>query len=74
MDMPEDIEITEEEDGSIVLDFDPMSALRGSGEFYENLAEDMDDTELGVIASDLLSEFEANKGHVQIGKKPTQKV
>ena len=61
MDMPEDIEITEEEDGSIVLDFDPMSALRGSGEFYENLAEDMDDTELGVIASDLLSEFEANK-------------
>ena len=61
MDMPEDIEITEEEDGSVVLDFDPMAAMRGSGEFYENLAEDMDDTELGVIASDLLSEFEANK-------------
>ena len=61
IDIPEDIEITAEEDGGVTLDFDPMAAMRGSGEFYENLAEQMDDRELGTIAGDLLSEYESNK-------------
>ena len=61
MDMPEDIEIVEEEDGGVTLDFDPMAVARESENFYDNLAEDMDDRELGSIASDLLSEYESNK-------------
>ena len=61
MDMPEDIEIVEEEDGGVTLDFDPMSTARESENFYDNLAEDMDDRELGSIAGDLLSEYESNK-------------
>jgi len=61
MDMPEDIEIIEEDDGGVTLDFDPMSTARESENFYDNLAEDMDDRELGSIAGDLLSEYESNK-------------
>jgi len=61
MDIPEDIEIIEEDDGGVTLDFDPMSTARESENFYDNLAEDMDDRELGSIAGDLLSEYESNK-------------
>ena len=63
IDVAEDspIEIIEEEDGGVTLDFDPMAEKRGSGDFYDNLAEDLEDRELGSIASDLLSEYESNK-------------
>ena len=61
VDIPEDIEIVEEDDGGVILDFDPMSAARESENFYDNLAEDMSDRELGSIANDLLSEYESNK-------------
>ena len=61
VDIPEDIEIVEEDDGGVTLDFDPMSAARESENFYDNLAEDMSDRELGSIANDLLSEYESNK-------------
>ena len=56
------IEIEFEDDGSAIVDFDPMAAIGiDEGDFYRNLAEDMDDRELGAIASELLEEFEGNK-------------
>jgi hypothetical protein len=57
----EQIEIIEEEDGGVTLDFDPGAATRGSGDFYGNLTEDMGDRELGSIASDLMAEYDSNK-------------
>jgi hypothetical protein len=59
-DVPE-IEIVEEDDGSVLVDFDPED-MRGDGDdFYGNLAEEIPDRELSRIAGDLLSEFDANK-------------
>ena len=55
----EGIEIIEEEDGGVVLDFDPRP--EASGDFYANLAEELDDRELGAIASELSGEYESNK-------------
>jgi hypothetical protein len=44
------------------VDFDPMAMLGGSdGDFYGNLAEELDDRELGELSSELLGDFEANK-------------
>ena len=60
--IPEGIEIEEEEDGGVVIDLDPnASRERGSENFFDNLAEELDDRELGVIANELTAEFEANK-------------
>ena len=60
--IPEGIEIEEEEDGGGVIDLDPSASReRGSGNFFDNLAEELDDRELGVIANELTAEFEANK-------------
>ena len=39
--MPEGIEIIEEDDGGVTLDFDPQR--EGAGGFYDNLAEELDD-------------------------------
>ena len=60
--LPEGIEIEEDEDGGVVVDFDPM-AMAGvdDGDFYRNLAEELDDRELGALASELLGDFDANK-------------
>ena len=57
--MPEGIEIIEEDDGGVILDFEPQR--EGAGGFYDNLAEELDDRELGGIASELSGEYEANK-------------
>ena len=57
----DEIEIIEEEDGGVTLDFDPGAEARGSGDFYGNLTEDMEDRELGSIASDLMAEYDSNK-------------
>jgi hypothetical protein len=60
--LPEGIEIEESDDGGVIVDFDPMAMLGvDEGDFYRNLAEDLDDRELGALASELLGEFEANK-------------
>ena len=56
-----DIEITPEEDGGMTVDFDPQDQRGKSDDFYMNLAEEIPDRELSRIASDLLSEFDANK-------------
>jgi hypothetical protein len=56
------ISMEEEEDGGVVIDFDPMSSFgEDDGDFYRNLAEDLDDRDLGALASELLGEFESNK-------------
>ena len=63
-DAPE-IEIIADDDGSVVVDFDPGDK-RGDGEdFYANLAEEMPDRELSRIASDLIGEFDSNKSSRQ---------
>ena len=41
-----DIEIIEEEDGGVTLDFDPGAEARESGGFYDNLAESMESVSL----------------------------
>ena len=59
------IEITMEEDGGVEVDFEPQDQRGKSDDFYANLAEGMPDRELGRIASELLSEFDANKASRQ---------
>ena len=55
------IEVLTEEDGSAVVDFDPQpESLIDEGDFYRNLAEELDDTALGLLVSDLTSQYESN--------------
>lgn len=56
------IEIVPEEDGGVIVDFDPQ-ADRGprDTDFYANLAEDLPDRELARISNELLGEYDANK-------------
>ena len=56
-----DIEMVPNEDGGVTIDFDPQDQRGEGDDFYMNLAEEMPDRELGRIASDLMSEFDANK-------------
>ena len=60
-----EIEITAEEDGGVVIDFDPNADKGDDTDFYGNLAENMSDSELGRIAGELTSEFDANKASRQ---------
>tara|TARA_R110000803_G_scaffold2565_3_gene8757 strand:- start:2083 stop:4509 length:2427 start_codon:yes stop_codon:yes gene_type:complete len=50
-----------EEDGSVVVDFDPRMDTPDTGDFYDNLAEGLDDGALSSVASELLEQYEANK-------------
>ena len=59
------IEITSEDDGGVLVDFEPMDQRGASQEFDANLAEEMPDRELQRISSELLSEFDANKSSRQ---------
>ena len=60
-----DIEVIPEEDGSVVVDFDPREEKSDAGDFYANLAEELSDTDLGRISSELTGEFEENKSSRQ---------
>jgi len=64
LDSGEEIEVVEEDDGSVLVDFDPSEDMADVG-FDENLADVMDDRELGAIASELMGEFDANKASRQ---------
>jgi hypothetical protein len=55
-----DVNIQMEEDGGVVVDFDPTPD-RGEGDFYDNLAETLEDSELTRISSDLLGDYDNNK-------------
>ena len=59
------IEISPEDDGGVIIDFDPQDQRGVSQDFYANLAEEIPDRELARISSDLLGEFDANKASRQ---------
>ena len=59
------IEISPEDDGGVIIDFDPQDQRGVNEDFYANLAEEMPDRELARISSDLLGEFDANKASRQ---------
>ena len=61
VDSDAEIEISEEDDGGVTVDFDPEDMRGEGGDFYANLAEEMPDRELSRIGSDLAGEFDANK-------------
>jgi hypothetical protein len=50
-----------EDDGGVVVDFDPQAMRSDGGDFSANLAEEVGDRELARISSDLLEEYETNK-------------
>jgi len=55
---PEDVEVTENEDGSVDINLDPNAASpEGGDEHYSNLAEFLPDDVLGALASDLNSKY-----------------
>ena len=56
-----DIEITEDEEGGVIIDFDPSMQNIDEGDFNRNLAEEIDTGELGAVANELMGEFTANK-------------
>ena len=55
------LNIEMEDDGGVVIDFDPRSKREGAGDFYDNLAEDMDDRDLGKISTEIMDAYENNK-------------
>ncbi len=56
-----ELSIELEDDGGVVVDFDPFMSRPDTGDFYANLADDLGDVVSSRIASDLLGEYEANK-------------
>ena len=64
MEMPsmENIEIIPEEDGAVVIDFGTNEQYGPPEDFYSNLAENLDDSELAEVSNQLLEEYESNKG------------
>jgi len=61
-DASEGIEISEEDDGGVIVDFDPSEMIEvDENDFYRNLAEEMDDSDLATISNELLSEYESNR-------------
>jgi hypothetical protein len=63
-DLGDEIEIIEEENGDVIVDFDPMEDMPEGG-FDENLAESLSDMELSRISGDLVSEYDSNKASRQ---------
>ena len=59
---PDDVEITENEDGSVDIDYDPNAAApEGGDEHYANLAEFLPDDVLGRMASQLYNNYQDYK-------------
>ena len=57
-----EIEIIEEEDGGVVVDFDPQDENPiDNGDFNRNLAEEIDPGTLGAISNDLQGQYEGNR-------------
>ena len=50
-----------EDDGGVVVDFDPRASSSDTGDFYDNLAENLSDMSSSRISSDLMAQYEANK-------------
>ena len=59
-DLADGIDIEEIEDGGVIVDFDPeMARMAGEEDHTANLADFMDDGELGMLASDLMAQYES---------------
>ena len=58
---PEGVDIEIDEQGGAILDFDPMKTLPDEVEFYSNLSEVMEETELDRLSDELLAELENDK-------------
>ena len=60
--MPEDISIIEDDEGGVVVDFNP-SQMQGddSGDFFANLAETVDSGELTKLGNDLIGFYREDK-------------
>lgn len=50
-----------EDDGGVVIDFDPLAVVSGSSDFNDNLAEALSDRASSRISSDLIEQYESNK-------------
>ena len=50
-----------EDDGGVVVDFDPRAAGPETEDFYDNLADLLDDRVSSRISSELIEQYEANK-------------
>ena len=58
----EGVDIEMDDDGGALIDFDPEYGEGvDDGDFYRNLAEEIDDGDLGAVANDLLSQYESAK-------------
>src|SRR5210317_1964447 len=58
-DAPDDVEVTENEDGSVDINLDPAAASpEGGDEHYANLADFLPDDVLGRLASNLTSKYQ----------------
>ena len=51
----------ETEDGGVLIDFDPDADSKEEVEFGANLAEHMDDSALGILASDLIGSYQGDR-------------
>jgi hypothetical protein len=50
-----------EDDGGAVVDFDPRAMGQEVGDFYDNLAENLDDRVASAVAANLMEQYDANK-------------
>ena len=57
---PEAVSV-ETPDGGVIIDFDPSGMMPGSADHNANLADEMDDSELHGIASELVGAYEADR-------------
>ena len=55
------VEEIEDDEGGVLIDFDPDASAMEEVEFGENLAEHMEDDELGKISSELVSQYNSDK-------------
>ena len=58
-------EVTENDDGSVDINFDPTKDLSAGTEFNANIAEVIDEQELGVLGSELSQNYEDYKSSRQ---------
>ena len=64
LDSDVEIEIIEEDDGGVIIDFAPQENeefMDEDGDFDRNLAEDIDDGVLGTLSADLQGQYEGNR-------------
>ena len=61
----EGIEITEDEDGGVTFDFDPLRNKEREDDFFDNLAEFLSDSELAEVSNDLMDQYTSNKSSRQ---------